>query len=209
MKLIFFGAPGAGKGTIARMLKDDKNIVHISTGDIFRAAIKNKTELGLKVTSILEKGELVPDEVTISLVAERVKEPDCESGYILDGFPRTIVQAEAWSSKDDVDAAVYFDITDEEVIRRLSGRRTCPGCGAIFHIEFNKSKKEGICDACNTELVIRPDDAIEAIKNRLDVYHSQTEPLLDYYTKAGKVVKVDAIKTPDNVFTDIINKVKL
>ncbi|HBD93729.1 MAG: adenylate kinase [Spirochaetes bacterium GWF1_31_7] len=208
MNLIFFGAPGAGKGTIAKMLKDRENLVHISTGDIFRTAIKNKTELGLKVTSILDKGELVPDELTISLVSERVKEPDCKSGYILDGFPRTLVQAEAWSKEATIDAAVYFDISDDEVVRRLCGRRTCPNCHSIFHVEFNKPKKDGICDVCNSELIIRPDDSNESINNRLKVYHTQTEPLVEYFTKLQKVIVINAVQNSEKVYSDIAGKIK-
>lgn len=206
MKLIFLGAPGAGKGTIAKILKDNVDIPQISTGDIFRKAIKDKTPLGLQVTSILEKGELVPDELTISLVKERVKDKDCANGYILDGFPRTIAQAEAWESFDPADAAVYFDISDDEVKRRLSGRRTCPNCQAIFHIENNKPKKEGICDKCGTALIIRSDDAVEAVKNRLDVYHAQTKPVHDYYLKKNKVLSVDATKSPKEVYDELKSK---
>lgn len=208
MKLIFFGAPGAGKGTIAKMLKDNGGLPHISTGDIFRKAIKEKTPLGLKVTSILDKGDLVPDELTICLVEERVKEADCANGYILDGFPRTLVQAEAWAKIDTVDAAIYFDITDKEVVRRLGGRRTCPSCQSIFHVEFNKPKNDGICDKCGEKLVIRPDDAKEAITRRLDVYHSQTEPLLKFYTDMKKVVTIDAALSPDEVFKQLQTKLK-
>ncbi|MBQ1998259.1 MAG: adenylate kinase [Spirochaetota bacterium] len=208
MKLIFFGAPGAGKGTIAKQLKESAGIPHISTGDIFRANIKNQTELGKKVKAILDAGELVPDELTISLVENRVKEDDCKNGYILDGFPRTMVQAEAWSKIEEADAAIYFDIEDAEVVRRLGGRRTCPTCQAIFHVETNKPKVDGVCDLCGAELIIRADDATEAIENRLKVYHSQTEPLLDYYTKLGKVISVDATGTPEGVFNELQSKLK-
>ena len=208
MNLIFFGAPGAGKGTIASMLKEREGIVHISTGDIFRKNIKDKTPLGIKVSTILERGELVPDDLTISLVADRVNEDDCKSGYILDGFPRTLIQAEEWSAQAEVDAAVYFEIDDEEVIRRLSGRRTCSQCSAIYHIEFNKSQKEGICDSCGGDLIIRPDDKVEAIHHRLEVYHTQTKPLLMYYTKFDKIINIDATKKPEEVYQAILNYIR-
>lgn len=206
MKLIFFGAPGAGKGTIAKQLKENSALPHISTGDIFRKAIKEQTKLGKMVSSILEQGKLVPDELTISLVEERVKQPDCKNGYILDGFPRTLVQAEEWSKIEEIDAAIYFDITDQEVIRRLGGRRTCPSCQAIFHIDLHKPQKENICDKCGSELIIRPDDTETAIQTRLSVYHSQTEPLLNYYLQKNKTISIDASKSPEDVFKELKNK---
>ncbi|HPO49303.1 MAG TPA: adenylate kinase [Spirochaetota bacterium] len=206
MKIVFFGAPGAGKGTIAKKFNEELGIPQISTGDLFRAAIKNKTELGLKVSSILETGGLVPDELTIEVVKERVSLNDCKNGYILDGFPRTMIQATSWEKVQSVDAAIYFDISDEEVKKRLGGRRVCQKCGAIYHTIFNPPKKEGICDNDSETLFIRPDDKEEAIANRLEVYHKQTEPLLEYYEKLEKAVTIDASKTPDEVYGQIKNR---
>ena len=209
MKLVFFGAPGAGKGTIAKMLFDEKKIVHISTGDLFREAIKNKTELGLKVSSILEKGELVPDELTIALVEERTKKPDCAHGYILDGFPRTMVQAESWEKIDRIDTAVYFDIDDELVRKRLSGRRMCPKCGAIYNVFFSQPKQEGLCDIDGETLFTRKDDGLETINNRLSVYHSQTEPLLGFYKELKKEVTIDASVSAEESYRQIKEKLGL
>jgi adenylate kinase len=209
MKLVFFGAPGAGKGTLAKKLKDLYQIPQISTGDLFRENIKNQTELGKKVSSILSSGGLVPDEVTIEMVKERIKNPDCAKGYILDGFPRTMVQAESWEKIAPIDKAIYFDITDEEVKSRLGGRRTCPSCQAIYHLEYNPPKKEGICDKDGEKLIIRADDQIEAIENRLKVYHEQTEPLMGFYKKIGKMESVDCSKGSDKVFIEFKSKFKL
>jgi adenylate kinase len=192
MKLVFFGAPGAGKGTLAQMLFDKLHIIQISTGDLFRDAIKNKTELGNKVSGILDKGELVPDELTIALVEERIKKPDCAKGYILDGFPRTMVQAERWEQINPVDKAIYFEIDDELVRKRLSGRRMCRKCGTIYNIFFSRPKAEGVCDKDGETLISRKDDSIETINNRLSVYHSQTAPLLGYYRKLKKELTIDA-----------------
>lgn len=207
MKLVFFGAPGAGKGTIAKLLFEKFGIPQISTGDLFRAAIKNKTELGKKVSTILENGQLVPDEVTISIVVERIKEDDCKNGYILDGFPRTLVQAESFESVKPISIAIFFDITDEEVKERLGGRRVCESCGAIYHIKKNKPKKDGVCNEDNGKLIIRPDDKEEAIVKRLEVYHNQTEPLIDYYKNIGKLAVIDASLPPDEVVKQICEKV--
>lgn len=209
MKLVFFGAPGAGKGTIAKILFDEQKMVHISTGDLFREAIKNKTELGQKVSSILEKGELVPDELTIALVEERVQKPDCAEGYILDGFPRTMVQAESWEKIDQIDTAVYFDIDDELVRKRLSGRRMCPKCGAIYNVFFSQPKQEGLCDNDGETLMTRKDDGLETINNRLSVYHSQTEPLLGYYKKLNKEITIDASVSAEESYRQIKGKLAL
>ena len=183
MQLVFFGAPGAGKGTIAKKLFEKYKIPQISTGDLFRANIKNETELG--------------------------KDDDCKNGYILDGFPRTIVQAEAFEKTNPIDAAVYFDITDEEVKGRLGGRRVCSGCGAIYHIKNNPPKKDGICDKCGKELLIRPDDAVEAIEKRLVVYHEQTEPLIGFYKNINKMITIDASLAPEKVVEQIEKQIKL
>jgi adenylate kinase len=209
LKLVFFGAPGAGKGTLAKIMKENTGIIQISTGDLFRHAIKHKTELGLKVEAVIKAGGLVPDELTIALVAERVKNDDCKDGYILDGFPRTLPQAEEWEKRAPIDTAVYFDISDEIVKKRLSGRRTCEKCGSIYNIYSNKPRTEGICDKDGEKLSIRSDDREEAIANRLDVYHSQTKPLLAYYEKLGKVVTIDASVDPQSSYDQIMSKIKL
>ena len=209
MKLVFFGAPGAGKGTIAKKLFEKYKIPQISTGDLFRANIKNETELGKKVKSILDNGQLVPDEVTIAMVNDRIKDDDCKNGYILDGFPRTIVQAEAFEKSNPIDAAIYFDITDDEVKGRLGGRRVCSGCGAIYHIKNNPPKKDGVCDKCGKDLLIRPDDAVEAIEKRLVVYHEQTEPLIGFYKNINKNITIDASLAPEKVVEQIEKQIKL
>jgi len=209
MKLVFFGAPGAGKGTVAKIIFEKNNLVQISTGDLFRAAIKNQTDLGKKVSSILDAGDLVPDELTVALVAERIKEDDCKNGYILDGFPRTIGQAKSWEGIDPIGKAVYFDIDDDIVIKRLGGRRICQKCGAIYNVYFNKPKVEGKCDHDGEALIIRKDDNEESIANRLDVYHKQTEPLLDYYKNLGKVISIDASVNPEKSYNQIIKQISL
>ncbi|MDC7225545.1 MAG: adenylate kinase [Spirochaetales bacterium] len=191
MKLIFLGPPGAGKGTIASKICENLGIPHISTGDLFRKAIKNQTELGKKVQQIIESGDLVPDALTVALVKERLNNPDVEKGYILDGFPRTIGQADSLSEFSSIDAVINFTITDDQVIKRLAGRRLCKNCGAGYHVDTVKPKEEGICDKCGGELIIRPDDAPEAIKNRLAVYYESTEPLIDYYRQKGILNDVD------------------
>jgi len=192
MKLIFLGPPGAGKGTLAAKAVDIMKVPHISTGNIFRAAIAAGSPLGLTVKAILDSGRLVDDETTIGLVKERLAEKDAQSGYILDGFPRTIPQAEALAGFSTVDRVVNFDIPDGSVVERLGGRRTCRGCGVNFHIIFSKPKQDSICDHCGEELYIRDDDREEAIKKRLEVYREQTAPLIDYYRKKNLLVDVDA-----------------
>ena len=192
MKLIFLGPPGAGKGTLAAKAVEILNIPHISTGNIFRAAIAAASPLGAKVKNILDSGALVDDETTIGLVRERLAETDAQKGYILDGFPRTIPQAEALAEFSTIDKAVNFDITDAAVMERLGGRRTCRTCGANFHIVFGKPKKEGICDHCGGELYTREDDREEAIKNRLDIYRKQTAPLINFYRKKNLLAEIDA-----------------
>ena len=197
MKLVFLGPPGAGKGTLAALTTKAYGIPQISTGDLFRAAVKNETELGLKVKSILAKGELVPDSLTVDLVRERLGRPDAKKGYILDGFPRTIPQAEALDQFERVNAVINFQIDDDTVIGRLSGRRVCRACGAIFHVKNMPPKVEGKCDKCTGELYIRDDDQIEAIRNRLAVYKKQTEPLIAYYRQKGLLRDIDASVTPE------------
>ena len=200
MKMVFLGPPGAGKGTIAVRAKEFYNIPHISTGDLFRNNIKNETELGLKVKEILASGGLVPDSVTIEMVKNRIAEPDCKNGFILDGFPRTIPQADALAEMTDIDAVVNFVVPMEEVVKRLSGRRMCPSTGRLYHIVFNPPKVEGKDDETGEDLIQRPDDKEDAIVHRLEVYESQTKPLIDYYRKKGLIKEIDASVKPSDVF---------
>ena len=204
MKLVFLGPPGAGKGTLAANAKDYYNIPHISTGDLFRNNIKNETELGKQVKAILASGGLVPDSITIEMVRNRLKEADCNKGFILDGFPRTIPQADALAEMTDLDAVVNMDISNEEVIARLSGRRMCPSTGRIYHILFNPPKVAGKDDETGEDLIQRDDDKEDAIKHRLEVYAEQTQPLIDYYRKKGllKDVKTNNNMTPAEVFEE-------
>ena len=208
MKIIMLGAPGAGKGTQAKMIADKYGIPHISTGDIFRANIKNGTELGKKAKEYMDQGLLVPDELTCDLVVDRIAQPDAAKGYVLDGFPRTIPQAEALTAAlkargESVDYAIDVDVPDENIVNRMGGRRACLACGATYHVSFNPPKKEGICDVCGKELVLRDDDKPETVQKRLDVYHAQTQPLIDYYTKAGVLKTVDGTQDINKVFEDI------
>ena len=210
MKIVMLGAPGAGKGTQAKMIAAKYQIPHISTGDIFRANIKNGTELGKKAKSYMDQGLLVPDELVVDLVVDRVKADDCNNGYVLDGFPRTIPQAEALdkalaANGEKVDYAINVEVPDENIINRMSGRRACVACGAIYHIVHIPTKVEGICDKCGAELVLRDDDKPETVKKRLDVYHEQTQPLIDYYTNKGVLNEVDGTKDMDEVFDAIVN----
>ena len=208
MKIIMLGAPGAGKGTQAQKIAAKYGIPHISTGDIFRANIKNGTELGLKAKSYMDAGGLVPDEITIGMLLDRIHQADCENGYVLDGFPRTIPQAESLTEAlkkngESIDFAVNVDVPDENIISRMSGRRACLNCGATYHIVYNAPKKEGVCDACGQELVLREDDKPKTVKKRLDVYHDQTQPLIDYYKKEGVLAEVDGTKDMEEVFQNI------
>lgn len=200
MNLIFLGPPGAGKGTIAAIVKDAYKIPHISTGDLFRANIKNETELGKQVKEILASGNLVPDEITIKMVGNRLSESDANDGYILDGFPRTIAQADALASMSDVDYVVNFVIERETILKRLSGRRVCKSTGRTYHILYNPPKVEGIDDETGEPLIQRDDDKEEAILNRLDVYEKSTAPLIDYYKKKGLLIDLDASKSPEEIF---------
>ena len=188
MKLILLGAPGAGKGTQAEVISEKYNIPTISTGNIIRAALKNGTEMGLKAKSYIDAGNLVPDDVVIGIIKERLAESDCQNGYILDGFPRTIPQAEALDELGfDIDAALSIEVADEEIVKRMSGRRVCEKCGASYHTEYKKPAADGICNFCEGKLVIRKDDEPETVLNRLNVYHEQTEPLKSFYEKFGKL----------------------
>ena len=209
MKIIMLGAPGAGKGTQAKMIAEKCGIPHISTGDIFRANIKNGTELGAKAKAYMDKGLLVPDELVCDLVVDRIQQADCEKGYILDGFPRTIPQAEALENalnaiEQKLDYAIDIDVPDENIINRMSGRRACVGCGATYHVLFNPTKVEGKCDVCGESLILRDDDKPETVKKRLDVYHTQTQPLIDFYTERKVLVEVDGTQSMDKVFDDIM-----
>ena len=209
MKIIMLGAPGAGKGTQAKMIADKYGVPHISTGDIFRANIKNGTELGKEAKGYMDKGLLVPDELTVRLLLDRVAQDDCSNGYVLDGFPRTIPQAEVLDSEltklgDSVDYAVDVDVPDENIINRMSGRRACLNCGATYHIVSIPPKKEGICDVCGSDLVCREDDKPETVTNRLKVYHEQTQPLIEYYKAKGVLRTVDGTLPMTEVFDAIV-----
>lgn len=187
MKLILLGAPGAGKGTQAEIICEKLSIPTISTGNIIRAALKNGTEMGLKAKEYMDAGKLVPDDVVIGIIKERLAEDDCQNGFILDGFPRTIPQAEALDAMGiEIDCVLSIEVPDEKIVARMSGRRVCP-CGASYHIEYKKPKQEGICDICGAQLIIRKDDEPATVLDRLHVYHEQTEPLKDYYAKTGKL----------------------
>ena len=210
MKIIMLGVPGAGKGTQADKICAKYNIPHISTGDIFRANIKNNTELGQKAKSYMDKGELVPDELVVDLVVDRIKADDCTNGYVLDGFPRTIPQAEALDAalaaiNDKVDYAINVEVPDENIINRMSGRRACVACGATYHIVHIPTKVDGVCDKCGAELILRDDDKPETVKNRLNVYHEQTQPLIDYYTAKNVLHEVDGTKAMEDVFSSIVS----
>lgn len=188
MKLILLGAPGAGKGTQAEKICEKLSIPTVSTGNIIRAALKNGTEMGKKAQKYIDAGKLVPDDVVIGIIEERLKENDCENGFILDGFPRTIPQAEALDKMGiEIDCVLSIEVPDEKIVARMSGRRVCPACGASYHIEYKKPEKDGICNACSAELVIRKDDEPTTVLDRLRVYHEQTEPLKDYYANTGKL----------------------
>lgn len=208
MKIIMLGAPGAGKGTQAKMIAEKYSVPHVSTGDIFRANIKNGTELGKEAKKYMDQGLLVPDELTVKILLDRVAQDDCKNGYVLDGFPRTIPQAEVLDSEltklgDHIDYAINVDVPDENIVKRMSGRRACLTCGATYHIEHVPPKKEGICDVCGSELVLRDDDKPETVKNRLNVYHEQTQPLIDFYTEKGVLKTVDGTVPMEEVFAAI------
>ena len=208
MKIIMLGAPGAGKGTQAKMIAEKYGLPHISTGDIFRANIKNGTELGKEAKEYMDKGLLVPDELTVRLLLDRVAQDDCKNGYVLDGFPRTIPQAEVLDAElaklgEMVDYAINVDVPDENIVKRMSGRRACLNCGATYHIVSIPPKKEDICDVCGSELVLRDDDKPETVQNRLKVYHDQTQPLIDFYEKKGVLRSVDGTLPMEEVFTAI------
>ncbi len=210
MKIIMLGAPGAGKGTQAKKIADKYQVPHISTGDIFRANIKNGTELGMKAKTYMDQGLLVPDELVVDLVVDRLGQEDCANGCVLDGFPRTIPQAEsldaALAAKGEaIDYAIDVDVPDENIINRMSGRRACVACGATYHIVHIPTKVEGVCDRCGESLILRDDDKPETVKKRLDVYHAQTQPLIDYYTSKNVLKSVDGTQDMEAVFQAIVD----
>lgn len=209
MKIVMLGAPGAGKGTQAKMIAEKYGIPHVSTGDIFRANIKNGTELGKEAKQYMDQGKLVPDELTVKILLDRVAQDDCKNGYVLDGFPRTIPQANVLDEAltklgDKIDYAINVDVPDENIINRMGGRRACVACGATYHVVYNAPKTEGICDVCGKELIIRDDDQPETVKNRLNVYHEQTQPLIDFYEAKGVLKSVDGTVDMRDVFAAIV-----
>ena len=209
MKIIMLGAPGAGKGTQAKQIASKYSIPHISTGDIFRANIKNGTELGKKAKEYMDQGLLVPDELTCDLVMDRIAQDDAKNGYVLDGFPRTIPQAEALTNAlntrgEKLDYAIDVEVPDENIVNRMSGRRACVSCGGTYHIKYNPTKVEGVCDACGGQLTLRDDDKPEVVADRLKVYHEQTQPLIDYYNKEGILKEVDGTVDLKDVFDAIV-----
>ena len=209
MKIIMLGAPGAGKGTQAKMISEKYGLPNVSTGDIFRANIKNGTALGMEAKQYMDKGLLVPDELTVKILLDRVAQDDCKNGYVLDGFPRTIPQAEVLEDAlsklgDKVDYAINVDVPDENIINRMSGRRACVTCGATYHIEYAAPKQEGVCDKCGSELILRDDDKPETVKARLSVYHEQTQPLIDFYKSRNVLKEVDGTVSMQEVFDSIV-----
>ena len=210
MKIIMLGAPGAGKGTQAKKIAAKYDIPHISTGDIFRANIKNGTELGNKAKTYMDQGLLVPDELTVKILLDRVAQDDCGKGYVLDGFPRTIPQAKVLDEAleklgEKIDYAVDVDVADEHIVKRMSGRRACLKCGATYHVEHIPPRQEGVCDSCGSDLVLRDDDKPETVMNRLKVYHDQTQPLIEYYGQKGILRKVDGTMEMQDVFHAIVD----
>ena len=210
MRIIMLGAPGAGKGTQAKKIAAKYGIPHISTGDIFRANIKNGTELGNKAKTYMDQGLLVPDELTCDLVVDRIQQDDAREGYVLDGFPRTIPQAECLTEAlnklgSKIDYAIDVDVPDDNIVKRMGGRRACVGCGATYHMEYAPTKVEGICDTCGKELILRDDDKPETVQKRLNVYHEQTQPLIDYYTTQGVLKTVDGTRDLNEVFQEIVD----
>lgn len=209
MRIIMLGAPGAGKGTQAKQIADKYQIPHISTGDIFRMNIKEGTELGKKAKTFMDQGALVPDELTVALVVDRIQKEDCKNGFVLDGFPRTIPQAEALDKKlaemeEKMDYAIDVDVPDENIVNRMGGRRACVNCGSTYHIVSIPTKVEGICDKCGNEVVLRDDDKPETVQKRLKVYHEQTQPLIDYYNSQGILKSVNGVRPMEDVYAEIV-----
>jgi len=208
MRIVLLGPPGAGKGTQAKLIVQKYNIPHISTGDIFRKNIKEMTPLGIKAKEYIDKGQLVPDELTVEIVKDRIKEEDCKNGFLLDGFPRTVAQADALNEVlstlgTKLDHVININVDENNLIIRLTGRRVCPKCGASFHVAFNPPKVEGICDYCGAEVVQRADDSEETVKNRLSVYYKQTQPLIEYYTRNGLIRNINGEQDINEVFNEI------
>lgn len=213
MNIVLLGPPGAGKGTQAKQIAAEFHIPHISTGDMFRENLKNETELGKLAKTYMDKGELVPDAVTIQIVEDRLQKEDCRDGFLLDGFPRNVEQADALKEVlrklgKKVDLALNIDVASEELIARLTGRRVCRSCGASFHVLFQAPKEEGVCDFCHGELYQRDDDSLETVKNRLDVYEAQTAPLIAYYRNEGSLKDVDGAQDVDVVFKEIVSIIR-
>jgi len=208
LKIILLGPPGAGKGTQAKSISNKYSIPHISTGDIFRQNISEKTPLGVEAKKYIDSGALVPDELTISIVEDRITRDDCKQGFLLDGFPRTVKQAEALEKAladkgERIDVALLIDVPREEILERMTGRRVCPACGASYHVKFNPPKVDSKCDLCGAEVIQRADDAISTVNNRLDTYENQTKPLVDFYTGKGQLAAVDGTKAIASVFDEI------
>ncbi len=209
MNIVFLGPPGAGKGTQAKKIAEKYGIPQISTGDMFREHLSKGTELGQKAKEYMDKGQLVPDEIVLGMVEERLKQPDCDKGFILDGFPRTVPQAEALDKLLEkmgkkIDYAICIDVPDEELVKRLTGRRTCKKCGMMYHVIFKPPKEEGKCDVCGGELYQRADDNEETVRNRLKVYHEQTEPIIQFYEKKGVLHRIDGMGSIDEIFERIV-----
>jgi adenylate kinase len=208
MRIILLGPPGAGKGTQAKVLTKELSIPHISTGDILRKAIEEKTPLGLKAKKYMDKGYLVPDNLIIGIIKERIKRKDCKKGFLLDGFPRTIPQAEALEKISNIDKVIKLKIENDVAIERLSGRWTCKDCGAMYHVIYLSSRKEGICDRCGGELIIRDDDRKEAVLKRLEVYREKTRPLIEYYKKKGLLAIIDGGRRKEEVLKDLLSSIR-
>ncbi len=207
-KVVFLGAPGTGKGTQAKKLSTKFGLPHISTGDILRNAVKTGTELGLKAKAIMERGDLVPDDVILGIIKDRLAESDCANGFLLDGFPRTIAQAEGFDRLDSVNCAIQIDVPDSVLVKRLVLRRTCPSCGAMYHLEYQPPRVEGICDKCGTALIQREDDREDVVKSRLRVYVEKTAPLVGYYREKGVLHSVDGNRNVEVVFSEIVRIVE-
>ncbi|MHA1297937.1 MAG: adenylate kinase [Candidatus Helarchaeota archaeon] len=203
MKIILLGPPGAGKGTQAKKIVEKYNILHLSTGDMLRQAVRDKTELGNTAKGYMEAGKLVPDELVIGIISERLKKPDCSKGYILDGFPRTIHQAEELDKIENIDVVLFIDVPFDELVHRLAGRWSCPKCGAVYNLRYTPPKKEGICDSCMNPLVQRDDDTEETVRKRIKTYQEQSEPLINYYKDKKILKKVKGTGNIDDIFRDI------
>ncbi|GHU87038.1 adenylate kinase [Clostridia bacterium] len=209
MKLILLGPPGSGKGTQAAVLTEKLGVPIVSTGNILRAEVAAKSDVGLKAKSFMDAGELVPDEVIMEIVRRRFEQPDAQKGFILDGFPRTVPQAEALDKITKLDLVLLLDVPDDEIVRRMSGRRVCGSCGDSYHVLWHKPKADGVCDKCGAGLIIRPDDAEETVLNRLKVYHDQTSPLLGYYRKTGLLKSVEIAERVEDTTANMLRVVNL